>query len=212
MSVVLIATETEGEVLEPGIYRVKLTSVEEKAGTKKVENGDGTSHLEPSIYLRWTFAVVEEGYEDAWPLRANSSTAFGPNAKARGWAEALIGRNLNVNEPCDFDAELIGHECQATVKVKVVGEKTYNEIESLAPIRKGKVKSNGSPSDALQRLQAAIDAGHMQRGEVLAVWTELGFKGRTRDSLSPGELDKAIKHYEEIAAPLADTDPSSLEF
>lgn len=142
----IILTATEEELLEPGIYRVKLAGTEAKAGTVKETMPDGTVQSSPSTYIRWTFEITEEGYEEAMPLRANSSQAFGSQSKARNWAEVLLRRPIEKGEQFNLD-DLVGQEALASIKHKVVGDKTYSEIESLAPIRKGKKAAKPEPEE-----------------------------------------------------------------
>lgn len=127
----MILTATENEVYEAGIYRLRLQAIEDKTGTV---TDKATGESKPSIYLRWVFDILEEGFEGKI-ISANSSTAFGPFAKARGWAEALLARPLHPNEPIDTEA-LPGYEVMATLKIIDKNGTKYNEIEALAPVRR----------------------------------------------------------------------------
>jgi hypothetical protein len=93
----------------------------------------------------------------------------------------------------------------ATVKIKQVGEKTYNEIESLAPIRKGKKAApqngTGDPEQVLGRLEQAIKQSGLTAPEVLREWHSLGFKGRKRTDLTPQELMQAATYFEGLEVP-----------
>ncbi len=121
---------TEDKVLDPGLYRLKVQAIEVKAGN--TIQADGSTKA--GNYLRWTFDVIEEGFEGDI-IRANSSTAFGPSAKGRIWAEALMGRTLQLNEPVDTD-DLVGCVAAATLGITKKGDKTYNEIQALASVRR----------------------------------------------------------------------------
>lgn len=134
----IVLTATEEELLEPGIYRVKLKGTEPKTGTVKKQMSDGSVQDVASNYIRWSFEIIEEGFEGE--LRANSSDAFGTQSKARNWVEVLLRRALEKDEQFNFD-KLIGQEAMASVKHSVKGDKTYAEIESLAPIRTPKAKA-----------------------------------------------------------------------
>lgn len=187
-----------------GNYRGKLTKVEEKTN-------------DTGAFLMWQFRLIEdidgEPVDEEFEIfTVSSSTAFTPNAKARRWVQGMLGgRVLNDDETVDFDEELVGKIYILNVGINNNGR---NTLDSISPSKKAKATSNGdaSPSEALQRLQAAIDGCHMSRGDVMRQWADLGFKGRTREQLSPDELFKATLWFESLAAPLADTDPSSLAF
>lgn len=114
--------------LEPGAYRAKLVSVEE---------ADGTNYKtgEPEKYRRWTFELVEEGYEGQ-QIYDNSTMAFGPAAKAREWVEALLGgRKLERGETIG-EEELIGRECDLGIEMKETDRGTFPRINSVHPVRK----------------------------------------------------------------------------
>jgi hypothetical protein len=84
MSISFTATDTAD--YEPGVYRARLLDMEQAEGSA-VDEKTG----QPRIYVRWTFELLEEGYEGR-TIRANSSANFGPMAKARAWAGVLLGR------------------------------------------------------------------------------------------------------------------------
>lgn len=138
----IILTATEDEVYEAGLYSLRLQGIESK--DSKLTQEDGT--IKNSAYLRWTFDILDEGFEGK-VFRANSSTNFGPSAKGRKWAEALLGRTLHPNEPIDTD-DLVGLAAAATIIQKKKGDNTVNEIEALAAVRR---RSPQTPVQALER-------------------------------------------------------------
>lgn len=118
------ATET---VMEPGAYRAQLKKVEEAEGSN-FDTG------EPEKYRRWTFEIVEEGYEGT-ELLASSTMAFGPQSKARGWVEALVGRKIERGEKISKD-ELIGKEVDLGILLKETDRGTFPRVNSVNPVRK----------------------------------------------------------------------------
>lgn len=127
----MILTATENELYDAGVYRLRLQTIEEKTSNlPDLQTGE----TKAGTYLRWVFDIMEEGFEGKI-VGANSSTAFGPSAKARGWAEALLARPLHPNEPVDT-VDLPGYEVMGTIKVVDKNGKKYNEIDSLAPVRR----------------------------------------------------------------------------
>lgn len=114
-------------VLEPGAYRAQL---------KKVEVADGKNYDtgEPEDYRRWTFEITEEGYEGT-ELLASSSMAFGPQAKARQWVEALVGRKIERGEKIAED-ELVGREVDLGIQLKETDRGTFPRVDSVHPVRK----------------------------------------------------------------------------
>lgn len=116
-------TATAGGVDIPdGTFPATLLRIEER------ENAE--SGFAQTTYLRWTFAVFhnEEGCE----LIVNSSTAFGPKAKARKWMEAITSRRFEVGEEVD-PADLCPIDCQVYVKKD---DKGFSRIEDVLAERK----------------------------------------------------------------------------
>lgn len=132
MSINLTAQDTTD--FEPGVYRAKLKDLETAEGTI-VDDKTG----EPRLYMKWTFDLLEEGYEDR-ELRGNSSMAFGSRAKARAWAEALLGRRIENGETVS-EEDLIGCECDLMVKLEETDRGTFAKVESVNPFRKKKGKN-----------------------------------------------------------------------
>ena len=95
-------TATGASQYVPGPYTGALVSIEKKY--KVVENE--VDEREDRAYLRWVFEILDEGFEGK-TLSVLSSTSFGVGpagpAKARRYAEAILGRELEIGE--DFSAE-----------------------------------------------------------------------------------------------------------
>lgn len=139
--------------LEPGVYRAKLKTVEESTWL-----GYNSGQEEPCI--RWVFEITEEGSEDQ-SIDAKSSTAFGPNSKARAWSEALLARKIEAGEKLD-PPDLLGKECDLSVKLVEKERGTYANIESVNPVRKKSRKAEKEQSkqvrDVIQGRQPVADS------------------------------------------------------
>ncbi len=76
------------EPLPPGLYVAKLLDIESR------ESGNGE-------YRRWSWEILEGPYAGC-KVYANTSTNFGPQAKARQWVENILGRELEAGERIDI--------------------------------------------------------------------------------------------------------------
>jgi hypothetical protein len=97
-----------------GVYRAQFEGTEERES----ERGG---------YVRWGWRIVEGELADRMVF-GNTSTNFGPQAKARGWLEAKLDRPIEPGETVDPD-ELIGNVYTICV-------------ENTAPDSKGRVYDN----------------------------------------------------------------------
>ena len=122
-------TATDGADFEPGVYRARLMELE-TAESSIVDEKTG----KPGFYLKWIFELLDKGYE-GHTLRGNSSLNFGPRAKARQWAEALLGRRIQSGESIDED-DLIGKEGDLMVRLEETDRGTFAKVESVNPIRR----------------------------------------------------------------------------
>jgi hypothetical protein len=97
-----------------GVYRARFEGTEERDS----ERGG---------YVRWGWRIVEDEFADRMVF-GNTSTNFGPKAKARGWLEAMLDRPIDPGEEVDPD-DLTG--------------KTYTiRVENTAPDARGRVYDN----------------------------------------------------------------------
>jgi hypothetical protein len=71
----------DSEVL---LYVSKLLDIE----SRESANGE---------YKRWSWEILE-GPHTGQKVYANSSTNFGPQAKARQWVENVLGRELSISK------------------------------------------------------------------------------------------------------------------
>jgi hypothetical protein len=130
-------TATDSADYEPGVYRARLIGMEQAEGSALDEKTG-----QPRIYIRWTFELLEEGYEGR-TIRANSSTNFGTMAKARTWAGVLLGRMVETGERID-EADLIDRECNLLVALEKNDRGTFAKVETLTPLRKRARSGSGS--------------------------------------------------------------------
>jgi hypothetical protein len=129
----------------PGPYEGCLVKIEKKH--KVVENEGGEREDRP--YLRWIFEVLEEGFEGK-TLSVLSSTSFGVGpggpSKGRGFAEAILGRELTVGE--QFSAEDL---YEKPVILHVDNEKgsrgTFARIVDLTPQKKREIGDEDGRED-----------------------------------------------------------------
>jgi hypothetical protein len=129
--VTLSFTATGATKYVPGPYTGQLVNIEKKY--KIVENEDGEREDRP--YLRWIFEILDEGFEGK-TLSVLSSTSFGVGpagpAKARHYAEAILGRELAIGE--NFSAEDL-YDKPVTIHVdnEKTGRGTFARIVEIAP-------------------------------------------------------------------------------
>lgn len=124
-------TATGATKYVPGPYTGQLVNIEEKY--KIVENEDGEREDRP--YLRWIFEILDDGFEGK-TLSVLSSTSFGVGpagpAKARRYAEAILGRELAIGE--NFSAENL-YDKPVTLHVdnEKTGRGTFARIVEITP-------------------------------------------------------------------------------
>jgi hypothetical protein len=124
-------TATGATKYVPGPYQGQLVKIEKKY--KIVENEGGEREDHP--YLRWTFEILDEGFEGK-TLSVLSSTSFGVGpagpAKARRYAEAILGRELGIGE--NFSAEdLYNKPVTLHVDNEKTGHGTFARIVEISP-------------------------------------------------------------------------------
>ena len=124
-------TATGATKYVPGPYQGQLVKTEKKY--KIVENEGGEREDRP--YLRWIFEILDEGFEGK-TLSVLSSTSFGVGpagpAKARRFAEAILGRELDIGE--NFSAEdLYNKPVTLHVDNEETGHGTFARIVEISP-------------------------------------------------------------------------------
>ena len=140
---------TDAVEYEPGIYRAKVKDIVEQESPFLDDNTG-----EKKWQYVWTFELLEDGYEGQ-TLRGWSSTAFGPRAKARAWAEHLLGRKIVAGEKVSTD-DLIGKECDLMLTLKETDRGSFANVDSVNPVRKKKAKAESKeapevPAEDLER-------------------------------------------------------------
>ncbi len=110
--------------IEPGMYRARLSGVEDVS-----EGGFGP-------YTKWFFALEDEDWAGPPELRANSSQSFAPQAKGRAWAEALFGRKVKGGESIELES-LVGRECCLMIRLEETDQGTFPRVDSVNPVRRG---------------------------------------------------------------------------
>jgi hypothetical protein len=123
-------TATGATKYVPGPYLGQLVKIEEKF--KLVEN-DGEREDRP--YYRWIYEILEKGFEGQ-TLSVLTSTSFGVGpagpAKARRYAEAILGRPLEIGET--FTPEDL-HNKPVTLHIdnETTGRGTFARIVEITP-------------------------------------------------------------------------------
>ena len=98
----------------PGIYTGRFEGTEER------ESERGT-------YVRWGWRTVGGKFADQMVF-GNTSTNFGPQAKARKWLEAKLNRQIEPGEEVDPD--------------DLIGETYTIRVENTVPDSQGRVFDN----------------------------------------------------------------------
>jgi hypothetical protein len=116
--------------LKPGLYEGMLTAIEERSS----DNGE---------YLRWAFTIDDEG--DEVEVSALSSTKFSPTAKARKYAESLLGRTIKNGEEL-APAALYGCKCRLLVTIDTLSDGgTVNRVEQVLPWKQDQDENDDVP-------------------------------------------------------------------
>ena len=104
----------------PGLYPAELLDIE----ARESENGE---------YRRWSWKVLE-GPHAGRILYANTSTNFGPQAKARQWVENILGREVEAGEQIGIeDLVEVKHHLMAE-NVKRDG-RTFDNVSAVHQFR-----------------------------------------------------------------------------
>ena len=108
-------TAEDYEPLPPGLYVGKLLDVEPRESA----NGE---------YRRWSWEVLD-GPEAGRTVYANTSTNFGPQAKARQWVENVLGRELEAGEQISID-DLVGGRHHLMVENVKRDGRTFDNVSA----------------------------------------------------------------------------------
>jgi hypothetical protein len=104
------------EALPPGLYVGKLLHIE----SRESANGE---------YRRWSWEILD-GPHAGQKVYANSSTNFGPQAKARNWVENILGRELEAGEQIGLE-DLIGGNHHLMVENVRRDGRTFDNVSAV---------------------------------------------------------------------------------
>ena len=123
-------TATGATKYVPGPYLGQLVKIEKKF--KLVEN-DGEREDRP--YYRWIYEILEKGFEGK-TLSVLTSTSFGVGpagpAKARRYAEAILGRPLEIGETFTPE-DLYNKPVTLHIDNETTGRGTFARIVEITP-------------------------------------------------------------------------------
>ena len=104
------------EPLPPGLYVGKLLDIE----SRESANGE---------YRRWSWEILDGPYAGQ-RVYANSSTNFGPQAKARQWVENILGRELEAGEQVGTE-DLVGGKHHLMVENAKRDGRTFDNVSAV---------------------------------------------------------------------------------
>src|SRR5215216_2178865 len=123
-------TATGATKYVPGPYLGQLVKIEKKF---KLVEKDGEHEDRP--YYRWIYEILEKGFEDK-TLSVLTSTSFGVGpagpAKARRYAEAILGRELSIGENLNAE-DLYDKPVTLHVDNEKTGRGTFARIVEISP-------------------------------------------------------------------------------
>ncbi len=102
--------------LPPGLYVGGFLGVE----PRESENGE---------YRRWSWEILE-GPCAGRKVYANTSTNFGPQAKARQWVENMLGRELKAGEEVNTD-DLVGGKYHLMIENVKRDGRTFDNVSNV---------------------------------------------------------------------------------
>ena len=113
-------TAEDYEALPPGLYVGKLLDIE----SRESANGE---------YRRWGWEILEGPYAGR-KVYANTSTNFGPQAKARQWVENVLGRELEAGEQVGLE-DLVGGKHHLMVENVKRDGRTFDNVSAVHKYR-----------------------------------------------------------------------------
>jgi hypothetical protein len=126
-----------GVDIPDGAYEATLLDLEVCEPTENSKN--------KKSWLKWTFTVYD-GSPEGQEMTAASSTALGPKAKGRPWAESVMNRRLGPGEELDTDT-MVPRDCQVVVRNDPdTGFAKIVDVLPPRPRRSGPQGSRPSPS------------------------------------------------------------------
>src|SRR5919107_3800957 len=110
----------DSDPLPPGLYVGMLLDIE----SRESANGE---------YRRWSWEILE-GPHSGQKGYANTSTNFGPQAKARQWVENVLGRVLEAGEQVSID-DLVGGRHHLMVENVKRDGRTFDNVSAVHSYR-----------------------------------------------------------------------------
>jgi len=110
------------EPLPSGLYVGKLLDIESRESAK---NGDE--------YRRWSWDVIEGPFAGR-KVYANTSTNFGPQAKARQWVENILDRELEAGEQVGIE-DLVGGKHHLMIENVKRDGRTFDNVSAVHKYR-----------------------------------------------------------------------------
>ena len=108
------------EPLPPGLYVGELLDIEARESAN-------------CQYRRWGWEILEGLYAGC-KVYANTSTNFGPQAKARQWVENILGRELEAGEQVGTD-DLVGGKHHLMVENVKRDGRTFDNVSAVHKYR-----------------------------------------------------------------------------
>ncbi|MFN2484262.1 MAG: hypothetical protein ABR509_04910 [Candidatus Limnocylindria bacterium] len=118
--------------LEGGVYSAVVAALEPT-----------TSSFDGSDAVKWFFDVVTG--DGPVTVTDISSTKFGRQAKARQWAEAIVGREFRAGDRLQPD-DLIGRQCEL---VLTVNDRGFNKVADVRPAARQSPQSTSVLADEI---------------------------------------------------------------
>jgi hypothetical protein len=119
---------------EPGAYEGYLERMEKRFKKFTTQNEDGSEKTEDRSFVIWHLGLSEEGFENVTLTAVSSAPPWGPKAKPRGWASAILRRPIGDDE--HFNEDDLRHKpVMINVVLKTNDRGTFAEVESLSPVR-----------------------------------------------------------------------------
>ena len=132
---------TGASSFQPGPYRGRLVSIDQKFKQREKpifdpEVGQKVMRQVDDPYLIWTFEILEEGYERK-TLTSVSGTSMGfklngEPAKARVYAQALMGRDIENGEKFTSD-DLLGREATLHIDNETTPRGEFARVVTVVP-------------------------------------------------------------------------------
>jgi hypothetical protein len=113
-------TAEDYEPLPPGLYVGKHLDIESREST----NGE---------YRRWSWEILEGPYAGQ-KVYANTSTNFGPQAKARQWVENILGRELKAGQQIGIE-DLVGGKHHLMIENVKRDGRTFDNVSAVHSYR-----------------------------------------------------------------------------